>query len=227
MQNESDNVFPLLSGITKVLAKKKYDDYEIIIVNDHSNDNTPHLAKEFSNSKNNRVRLINRYDGKKGVGRTLKAGFKEVKGDLIMTMDGDLSHDPRTIPNFIDEIQQNWDLIIGSRYIRSGTFKMPITRILISRLYNFLSKILLRINISDLTTGFRIFRADLLRKIHLNSDGFEIHPEIHVKIALAGCKYTEIPISYLPREKGVSKLKYWNQGPGYIRVILNAFRGKL
>jgi glycosyltransferase involved in cell wall biosynthesis len=216
-RNESENIPVLVSRILEVLEKNKIEG-EVVIVNDNSTDDTSDKVSLIANSNKN-VKLVQRSDGKCGVGRTLKAGFEAASGDIIITMDGDLSHDPNAIPEFLSAIDQGAELVIGSRYIKGGKASMSATRVAISGAYNRLANILFDACLHDVTTGYRAIRKDVLGQLDLNSDNFEIHPEIHLKALNKGFKVKEINITYHNRLHGRSKLNYIKVGIPYLKVL--------
>jgi len=226
--NEEENIEKLVNEIDNVLRSSKLIG-EIIIVDDNSTDGTSTVLKKLSkkNKTYTKINPLYRSDGVCGVGLTLREGIQAAKNcDIIVTMDGDFSHDPKEIPKLVGGIKNGADLVIGSRYMKGGQADMPRSRIIISSLYNLLSKLFLRTSIHDLTTGFRAMRRKALNKIKLTSEGFEIHPEIHLKIFKSGLNVIEIPIYYHRRGGGTSKLRYFKVGPGYLRVVFRQLLGK-
>ncbi len=216
--NEEENIEKLVNEINEILRRLKIEN-QIIIVDDNSNDKTSTILKDLSKEMTN-LTPVYRNDGVCGVGLTLREGLKAAKNsDIIVTMDGDFSHNPNEIPKLIQGIKSGADLVIGSRYMKGGMADMPRSRIIISGLYNLLSKIFLRTSIHDLTTGFRAMRKRAIEKIELTSEGFEIHPEIHLKIYKKGFNVIEVPIHYHRRGGGTSKLRYLQVGPGYLKVV--------
>lgn len=216
--NEEENIEKLVHDIDDILRQSRIDN-QIIIVDDNSKDKTGAILKDLSKDMSN-LTLIQRHDGVCGVGLTLREGIEAAKNcDIIITMDGDFSHDPKEIPKLVQGIKNGADLVIGSRYMKGGKADMPRSRIIISGLYNLLSKIFLRTSIQDLTTGFRAMKRTTIERIELTSEGFEIHPEIHLKICKQGFNVVEVPIYYHRRGGGTSKLRYLKVGPGYLRVV--------
>jgi dolichol-phosphate mannosyltransferase len=216
--NEEENIEKLVNDIDEILRQSKIEN-QIIIVDDNSKDNTSTILKNLSKGMAN-LTPVYRSDGICGVGLTLREGIKAAKNcDVIVTMDGDFSHDPNEISNLIQGIKSGADLVIGSRYMKGGRADMPRSRIIISGLYNVVSRVFLRTSIHDLTTGFRAMRKKALEKIELTSEGFEIHPEIHLKIYKQRLKVIEVPIHYHRRGGGTSKLRYLKVGPGYLKVV--------
>ncbi|MBI2829947.1 MAG: glycosyltransferase [Chloroflexi bacterium] len=215
--NEEKNIEPLVSRILKAFGSKQIDG-EICIVDDHSTDGTAAEVERLMKS-DSRVRLVRRNDGLRGVGRTLRAGFEHATGEVIVTMDGDLSHTPEDIPRFLDEIEKGADLVIGSRHVSGGRASMPRLRIFISGSYNKLASLLFCAHVYDMTTGYRAIKKSALSRLRLRANHFEIHPEIHLEAINRGLKVVEIPISYEPRQHGTSKLRYFKVAVPYGRVL--------
>lgn len=216
--NEADNIIPLLSRLVEVLRENNIDG-EIVVVDDNSSDE---MAKEVGKQaeRHRCIKLVERKDGKCGVGRTLRAGFRQAKGDVIVTMDGDLSHDPADVPRFLHEVAAGADLVIGSRYgEEGGEAHMPFSRRLISGGYSRLARLLFHTNLTDLSSGYRAIRRDALNKFNLSSNGFAVHAEIHLKALNNQLRVTQVPIVYHRRLSGSSKLSYLKVGIPYVKVL--------
>lgn len=221
--NEAENLPKLLEKSFSVLKKTK-EKFEIIVVNDNSTDNSDEVLKKL-NEKIKRLRIVTRTKNP-GAGYAIREGLSKVRGDIIITMDGDLSHDPAEIVNFL-KFLKDYDMVCGSRYVKGGKAEMNYSRILVSGLFNFVFRKLLGIPVKDFTSGFRVFKAKIIDKIELKSKKFGIFIEISLKAHLAGFKLTEIPIIYHYRGFGKSNLNYFKQGPEYIKVALEALKTKL
>lgn len=224
--NEANNIPPLISRLIAVFTEYNLNG-EILIVDDNSTDDTATLVKDIIKS-NSGIKLVERKDGQCGVGRTFRAGFEQASGEVIITMDGDLSHDPADIPRFLDRIETGADLVIGSRYGQTGgKADMPVSRRITSGSYNWLARHLFGTDITDLTTGYRAIRKEALDSLHLTSDGFAIHPEIHLTALNNRLRVTQIPIVYHRRLTGSSKLSYLKVGIPYIRVFIRELLKRL
>ncbi|MFH0733658.1 MAG: glycosyltransferase family 2 protein [bacterium] len=161
-----------------------------------------------------------------GKGKAIKTGFEKALKlgfDFIFTIDGDLQHDPRFIPEFMNKIGK-FDLLIGKRDFKAK--KMPFAR----KLSNFFSSKILSIltkqNILDSQSGFRLFRSEVVRSINLNFDGFEAETEILINAAKMNYKIGFVDISTLYSDNDNSKIKNLNSIIGFIKVILYSFYGK-
>lgn len=218
MHNEAKNAPVLMERIQKTLSSNRID-AEVIAVNDVSTDDTGDvlrkLAKKYSN-----VHVVTRKD-KKGVAKAILAGIQKSKGDVIITMDGDLSHNPRYIPLLLKELYgKNLDIVIGSRYMPEGGMQSNLTRIFISRIFNLFARLTTKIKIKDFTSGYKVYRRKVFENISLKSKGFEIHAEIPVRAVRKGFRIGEIPMVYERRREGSSKLKYLRECFSYLRVLL-------
>lgn len=224
--NEAGNIASLFSRLMTVFQENKIDG-EIIVVDDNSTDDTAMQVNALA-QRYKCIKLIERRDGKCGVDRTLKAGFEHAGGDIIITMDGDLSHDPSDIPHFLRKIEAGADLVIGSRYGEGGgEAHMAVSRKMLSGGYSRLAKFLFHINLTDLTSGYRAIRRDALDRLHLGANGFAIHAEIHLKALNSQLQVTQVPIVYHRRLSGSSKLSYLRVGIPYVKVLAQELCRKL
>ncbi len=221
--NESKNLPILINGIEDVLSNTG-NLFEIIIVNDNSTDDSLDKLKEIKKDVN-QLKIIDRVSNP-GVGNSIRSGFDMAKGRFIIGMDGDLSHTPEDIPKFLDKIK-DCDMVCGSRYVDGGVATMEASRTLISSLFNTLFRVLLGIPVRDFTSGFRVYRAEMINGIDLNNEKFGIYIEIPIKAHLSGFKLSEVPITYHKRGYGNSNLNYFKQGPEYLKVILMAINYKI
>jgi dolichol-phosphate mannosyltransferase len=189
---------------------------EILVVDDNSPDGTADAVKERM-GQDARVHLLER-PVKMGLGTAYVAGFRfALKNDyeFIFEMDADFSHDPKVIDHFLDAIREN-DLVIGSRYIQGvNVTNWPFRRLLLSWFANLYTRIVTGLPVHDATSGFKCFRRKVLEAIDLeriNSDGYAFQIEMDFKAWKKGFKLSEIPIVFLGRFIGVSKMS-----PGIVR----------
>ncbi|NWF50118.1 MAG: polyprenol monophosphomannose synthase [Ignavibacteriaceae bacterium] len=203
--NELQNIKNL---IPEVLSKDERID--ILIVDDNSPDNTADYVEELSKS-NQRVKLIKR-PFKMGLGTAYLSGFKyalEKSYDYIFEMDADFSHDPDEIPAFIEAIQDA-DLVLGSRYINGvRVLNWPMQRLLLSFFASVYTKIITGLPVRDATGGYKCFRRKVLESIDLDrvkSNGYSFQIEMTFKAYKKGFRIKEIPIVFVDRVKGKSKM---------------------
>jgi dolichol-phosphate mannosyltransferase len=203
--NEKENIDRLISEIFKNVP-----DVEILVVDDNSPDGTAQLVEEILKN-DTRVHLLKR-EKKMGLGTAYVAGFKyalEYDYEFIFEMDSDFSHDPKEIPYFLQSIQ-DCDLVIGSRYITGvNVVNWPLPRLLLSYFANVYTRWITGMPVRDSTSGFKCFRRKVLENCDLNdvsSDGYAFQIEMDFKAWHKGFKVREIPIIFVDRRSGVSKM---------------------
>jgi len=181
-----------------------------LIVDDNSPDGTSKFVKELMKT-NSRVKLITRKE-KMGLGTAYIEGFKfalKNQYDFIFEMDADYSHDPKEIRNFLKEIKKS-DLVLGSRYKKGvNVVNWPIKRLLLSYFANGYTRYITGLKICDATSGFKCFRKEVIAAIELDkvkSNGYAFQIEMTFKIWKKGFKITEIPIIFIDRTEGHSKM---------------------
>lgn len=208
--NERENLKDLISEIFKVFHENNING-NIIVVDDNSPDGTAGVVEEIKEEEGYPIELIKRPE-KLGIGSAYIAGFRkalELNSDVVFEMDADFSHDPKYIPCFLNNLGGN-DLVIGSRYATGGGIDhWDIYRKLISRGANILAGLLTGLNVEDITTGYRAYKSEVLRKIDLNSiksGGYAFQLEMIFKTKKRGFKIKEIPIIFKDRVGGRSKL---------------------
>ncbi|MEM5830897.1 MAG: glycosyltransferase, partial [Candidatus Aenigmatarchaeota archaeon] len=139
-----------------------------------------------------------------GLGKAFLEGLNFARGDIIVLMDGDGSHRPEDLPKLIEKTKE-YDIVIGSRYVKGGKTKDKFYRILISKFYCFLASLILGLKIKDNMSGFSAVRRKVYEKIKLNPSGFKINTELLYKAKKFGFKIAEIPIIFEQRKLGKSK----------------------
>lgn len=221
--NEERNIQPLLNRLYSTL-KKTRKKFEIIIVNDNSVDNSWQLLQKLQR-RIKELKPINRTE-KPGVGYAIRKGLSKAQAKFIITLDGDLSHDPNEIPKFLSAIH-NCDMVCGSRYVHGGKANMSLSRKIISGTFNILFRKLIDLPVKDFTSGFRMYKREIIDRIHLKSKEYGIFIEIPIKAHLEGFKLKEVPIHYHKRSEGKSSLSYLKQGPEYLIVAFDTLKSKL
>ena len=210
---ERENISILLPRLVEVGNELDDVRFDILVVDDNSPDSTASVVAKFAEEFHN-IHLLQR-ERKEGLGTAYNAGFKyalaNLEPDVIFEMDADMSHEPTDIPRLLDEINNGYDFIIGSRYIKGGsTPDWGPGRKIISRGANFLARNVAGIkDASDCTSGFRAIRASVLRKINLDSmetKGYAFQLSLVHKAMQKGAKVKEIPIVFRDRKMGQSKL---------------------
>jgi dolichol-phosphate mannosyltransferase len=203
--NECGTIVPLISAVRRRLPSA-----DVLIIDDASTDGTGALVADLTAS-DPRVFLLQRA-GKFGLGTAYIAGFRRALGegyDLVIGMDADFSHDPESLPQLIDAAA-NCDVAIGSRYIPGGsTPDWALSRRLISRFGNWIARTTLRLDVRDCTSGYRCYRREALAALDLDSIkviGYGFTIETVRQSCAAGMRIREIPITFIDRRVGKSKL---------------------
>ena len=195
LYNEQENVRPLYARLIDVLNRLRQP-YELIFVDDGSRDQTAEILDEIY-EKDDRVCVV-RLRRNFGQAPALQAGFDFAQGDIIISMDGDLQHDPEDIPQFLAEMAKGYDIVSGWRVDRKDPW---LTRRLPSRVANWLMAKLSGTPLHDFGTTFKAYRAEVIQNIHLYG---ELHRFIPALASRSGATITEIPIKNTVREKGRS-----------------------
>ena len=209
--NERENITLLLNQLLDLFKEIKDFEMEVLVVDSNSPDKTWEIVNEFHEKYPN-INLL--FEEKKmGLGTAYINGINyainERKADIIIQMDADLSHDSKLIPKFLEETK-NYDLIIGSRYTKGGGFdNWPWTRKLISRGANTYGRLVLGINIKDISSGYRCYTKKILQKVPWNkfeNKGYSFLEELLYYCIKNGAKTKEIPLIFVERIKGKTKL---------------------
>lgn len=204
--NERENIARLVEAVLS-----QSDQVDVLVVDDGSPDGTGQIVDELA-SANPRIHILHR-EKKLGLGTAYVAGFRwalEREYEFVFEMDADFSHDPGHIPQFLESIA-NADLVIGSRY-REGRVTVvnwPIGRLLLSYFANVYARAVTRLHIFDLTAGYKCFRRKVLEAIDLNdvrSNGYAFQIEMHFRVWRKGFRIVEIPIVFVDRSEGTSKM---------------------
>ncbi len=214
--NEKDNVAILHKKIKDVMVKNSYD-YEIIFVDDGSSDGTfevmQQLAKEDKNLK------IIRFRRNFGQTAAMAAGFDYAKGDVIVSLDGDLQNDPEDIPALLKKIEEGYDVVSGWRKNRQDEKK----RVAFSKVANWLIGKITKVNLHDYGCSLKAYRSDVAKNLHMYG---ELHRFIPVLANIYGASITEIPVKHHPRQFGESKYNLSRTFRVIVDLILMYFMQK-
>lgn len=194
MMNEEENVKPLFEAIRSALSDKF--DYEVILVDDGSSDNTVSLMKEFADAHTN-ILVFNRNYGQSSA---MQAGIDHASGDLIITLDGDLQNDPSDIPMMVEKLQkENWDVVAGIRAKRQDGM---LLRKIPSKAANWLIRKFTGVYLKDYGCTLKVFRKEVAKNLGLYG---ELHRFIPVLAKLYGANITEVDVKHHARIHGESK----------------------
>ena len=204
--NESENIARLLTQLRQVLPESR-----LYVVDDNSPDGTGDIAERCA-AELGGIEVLHR-PGKQGLGSAYRQGFAHVisqGADIVVSMDVDFSHDPLSIPEMLAAINAGSDAVIGSRYVSGGgTKNWPVHRRLLSRWGNLYTGAVLGVKVRDCTSGFRAYRASALASIApetTKAEGYAFLSELVVRLSRRGSKISEVPILFIDRENGTSKM---------------------
>ncbi len=203
--NERDNIEKLSS-----LILSQDERIHLLFVDDNSPDGTGEIADRLA-AENPRVQVLHRA-GKMGLGSAYREGFKialDAGSDYIIEMDADFSHDPAMLPLFIEKMS-NHDVVIGSRYANGvSVVNWPIRRLILSYCASVYTRLITGLHLSDCTGGFKCFKREVLESIDLDSvksDGYSFQIEMNYRCFERGFNIGELPIIFVDRHAGTSKM---------------------
>ena len=191
--NEEESLERLYSEILENIKNK---DYEIIFIDDGSSDKSFNIMERLA-KRDKRVKII-KFRKNFGKSASLQTGFENAKGDIIFTMDADLQDNPIEIPDFIEKIEEGYDLVTGWKKKR----KDPISKTIPSKFFNFITSRSFKLKLHDYNCGFKAYKKDVINEIDIYG---EMHRYIPAIVHTKGFRVTEIPVEHRPREFGRSK----------------------
>jgi len=204
--NEAKSILTVIGRIEKVSLDK-----EIILVDDYSDDGTREFLRDYCD-KNNSIIKAFYHDKNIGKGAAVKTALNYAEGDYAIIQDGDLEYDPQDYIRLLDEAARTEaDVVYGSRFLttwRSTSFP----HFLVNKFLTVITNILYGSNLTDMETCYKMIRTDLFKDLNLESERFEIEPEITAKLLKRGYKITEVPISYKGRSYHEGKKITWKDG---------------
>ena len=184
-------------------------DKEIIVVDDGSTDNTRDLLAQIADA-DIKVFFHRRNRGK---GAALRTGFAQATGDYVVIQDADLEYDPRDYPTLVEPLLSgDADVVFGSRFLSGPKRVLFFWHMVANTMLTLASNMTTNLNLTDMETGYKAFRLEVVRKLSLRSDRFGIEPEITAKVAHLGCRVYEVPISYHGRTYDEGKKIRWVDG---------------
>ncbi len=196
LYNEKDSLAALTEKIVKTLSDWGRS-YEIVYVDDGSTDGSFELLERLYTTRPAAIRVV-RFSRNYGKSAALQVGIDHARGDVIVTMDADLQDDPSAIPDIVSKLEEGWDVVSGWKKKRRD----PISKILPSKIFNFVTSLLSGIRLHDFNCGFKAYRADVAGSLVIYGERHRFLP------ALAhwdGFRVTEIPVPHHPRRHGRSK----------------------
>jgi dolichol-phosphate mannosyltransferase len=201
--------------------------YEILIVNDHSQDNTEKILKELSGQFSG-VRWVNNTKPG-GFGYAIRTGLEHFTGDAVCIVMADASDEPNDVIKYYRQLEQGYECVFGSRFTRhSRVENYPPHKLAINRLANWFIKIIFGLQYNDTTNAFKCYRREVIDGIQpILACHFNLTVEMPLKAIVRGYSYRVVPTNWYGRETGVSKLKIKEMGSRYLFIVLYIFLEKL
>jgi len=210
--NEAGTIREIIQRVLAAPSEK-----EVIVVDDGSTDGTRVILRR--EAPNGVVVLFQ--DSNRGKGAALRAGFQKVTGDIVLVQDADLEYDPAEYPRLLKPIVDGRaDVVYGSRFSGETHRVLFFWHYVGNRFLTMLSNMLTNLNLSDMETCYKVFRADILKRLVLRSNRFGFEPEFTAKVARLGCRIYEVPVSYHGRGYESGKKITWKDGLSAIGSII-------
>jgi len=201
-------------------------DLEIVVVDDASSDGTQAKLEELAASGEVAFKLV-KHGENQGKGAALRSGFAAATGDFVLVQDADLEYHPRDYPVLLQPLlEEGADVVYGSRFLGGPHRVLFFWHYQGNKLLTLLSNMFTDLNLSDMETGYKVFRKEVLDKLTLNSNRFAIEPEMTAKVAKQRVRIYEVPISYAGRTYAEGKKIGWKDGVAAVWAIVryNLFR---
>ena len=194
--NENQTIDKIISKISKSISTYNYLNYELIIVDDNSTNGTKDKLKKYESDKNINVFFHNENLGK---GAAIQSAIKHVSGELVLIQDADLEYDPFDYDKLLlPFFETDADVVYGSRFLGGGKY----TRIhffwhyLANKILTFICNLFINLNLTDMETGYKVFKSSAIKSISLVEKSFSFEPEVTIKLAKKKFKFYEVPITY-------------------------------
>ena len=200
--------------------KQNSIEHEIIVVDDGSQDSTWQILKQEC-AEITELKAI-KSPAPHGFGRAISRGLDAIKGDAVVIMMADESDDPRDVVRYWRKLQEGYDCVFGSRFVKGGkVIEYPKIKLVVNRLANLFVKCLFRHGLNDTTNAFKAYRREVIDGVRpILSPHFNITVELPLKAIVRGYSFTTIPISWRNRRTGVAKLKIKEMGSRYLFICL-------
>lgn len=185
---------------------------QVIVSDDGSTDATPEIVRRFAAARPGLVELC-RSEVNRGKGAAVRLAFGSVREELVLIQDADLEYDPRDLAILMRPLfEKKADVVYGSRFLGGPHRVLLFWHYMGNRFLTFVSNLLNNLNLTDMETGYKAFRSDLLKRLSFRSDGFGFEVEFTCKMKRLGCRFFEVPISYYGRTYAEGKKIVWTDG---------------
>ena len=209
--NEEHTLEKLFFGIKEAVKKTRYKDFEVIFIDDGSTDSSWLVIETLKDNYTNNIVAI-KFRKNFGKSLALYTGFLKAQGDLVFTMDADLQDNPAEIPNFINKLDEGYDVVAGWKKIRHD----PLSKILPSKIFNKVTSMFSGIHLHDFNCGFKLYKKEVIKNIEIYG---ELHRFIPVLANYYGFKISEIAVKHNERQHGVSKYGYERYIRGFLDLL--------
>lgn len=214
-RNEEENIEHTLNELENKLSVP----HEVVVVNDHSTDRTVGIVAKIQ-LRNKNIRLISN-NFSPGFANALKTGFQSVQTNRVVPVMADLCDKPEDIPLMLEKINQGFDIVCGSRYMRKGKkIKGPKFQSFFSKFVGLSLWQIIKVPTHDIANSFKLYKKEVIENVDIKSRGFEISMEIALKAHFKGYRLAEIPTVWRGRTMGKSKFYLLKVAPNYIRLYL-------
>jgi len=216
--NEYNTVLTVIDRVAATPFEK-----EIIVVDDCSTDGTAESLREL---KRDDVELrCFFHEVNRGKGAALRTGFEQVQGDVVLIQDADLEYSPDEYGRLLKPILDgNADVVFGSRFLGGNNRCHLFWHYVVNKSLTFISNMFTNLNLTDMETCYKVFRTEVVKRIRIQSDRFDVEPELTAKVAKLRCRVYEVPISYYGRDYAEGKKIRWIDG---VQAILSILRHNL
>ena len=224
--NEKDNAGSMLDRVLQFGKSKKWK-FEIIPVNDRSNDETREILEKYAKRYKNIFPQHRKDGGELGntMGLALQKGTRFAKSKIIIWTMGDLSDDTQTYKDMIDKIHQGYDMVFGSRYMPGGSRgNLDAIKAFLSSNGTLLARIIFGVPVHDITNAFRAFNKSVFTQVKPKGKGFDISPEFAIKAHQLGFKLGEVPTVYTNRKRGIPNFKLWKMAISYLKIYYSLLK---
>ena len=193
---------------------------EIVLVDDASTDGTREILEGLAAAEGGGLRLIV-HEANRGKGAAVRTGIAAARGDIVLIQDADLEYDPRDYPALLEPILEGHaDVVFGNRFHGGAHRVLYFWHYVANRTLTLLTNVLTGLNLSDMEAGYKVLRAETLRRLNLTAERFGIEPELVIKVAKLRCRVYEVPIRYHGRTYEEGKKITWRDGVAAVYHIL-------
>ena len=223
--DEEGAIEKTVRDIYQTLEKNNID-HEILVVNDNSADSTQAILDRLTGEIKTLRYVVNTGPG--GYGLAIRRGLVDMRGDAVCITMGDESDDPQDIVSYYNKLEEGYDCVFGSRFIKgSRLIDYPMHKLILNRLGNYFIKFLLGVKHNDITNGFKCYTKEVIDGIQpLFSNHFNLTVELPLKAVARGYSFATVPIKWTNRDTGVSKFRIKEMGSRYLFIIFYIFLEK-